>query len=85
MSERWRPSSPIAEAPGQWGSAWTYTYPAQARIDALRRLLGGGPTSPAFDASSTSARRRQSQAGDGFVLHLGRRVATWFGLAKGGA
>lgn len=53
--------------------------------DALRALLGGVPTSPAFDASSTSARRRQSQAGDGFVLHLGRRVATWFGLAKGGA
>lgn len=40
---RWRPSSPAAEAPGQWGSAWTYAYPAQARIDALRRLLGGGP------------------------------------------
>ena len=22
MPERWRPSSPVAEAPGQWGSAW---------------------------------------------------------------
>lgn len=82
---RWRPSSPVAEAPGQWGSAWLSAYPAADRNAALRALLEGVPTSPAFDASSTSARRRQSQAGDGFVLHLGRRVATWFGLAKGGA
>lgn len=57
---RWRPSSPVAEAPGQWGSAWTYAYPAQARIDALRRLLGGASTTRTSSPRSPSARRRPS-------------------------
>lgn len=77
MSDRWRPSSPVAEAPGQWGSAWTYAYPAQERVEALRRLLGGGaaPRTPVTTSPASGQPRPSTSAllGRGWLAAWGGR------------